>query len=600
MSNKSTQFFLEKDPFFNKNTAFAYFDFNESGVSGKSILSGSAWSAQSLNLEIANPNNFWKYSGVGFLDKDFAKIRNLNSQNVAFLMTYEIESFTGQNNVFISSFGKTNSTYSGVNFGISPFGFPYIEYYDNIIGPITYCHNAKAPKTGIFYCEISPINYSVGCYSSINKSINKSTVQFGDVNNNYSNNYTLGSGINFENSKNLLKAKISDIFIYDLSVFNKSYYEQSFISGSVIDLQDQILTGLISGTTGIIDSEIIELVRCYVRQETTGSFVQLTDESTYFASHIELNDFNNEIYNEFLQGVSNNGISGFTPQTINVNVCQTLTGIRNFEFESGYVLEYTIINKLPIASNYKYITEYVDYIFLNNSIDNSDRLFILGSNLYDDNIGYSNAIFENNTNRLKPTLSNNLQNVSGYYYNGQLQIKEQSYNPIVSSGQIFYNPTRDYFTTGAYIYTNRISSELSTSNILIDSWPNQEYIVTGNISSGSNINNINFSNKLCFLNGQLLASGMDYQLPNKILRNIPSGYNIISTQNIANKNFKIKYVLNDSGRLFNVNSIAKNTSSVWLNGVRYTNNIDYIELEDEFLASSLFYIKNGGNILFEI
>lgn len=600
MSNITTEFFLKKDPYFNSNMVFGYFDFNESGVSGLSTLSGSKWSSQIANLEINNPTNFWQYSGLGFLDgQNFCKIKNLNSNNTAFIFAYEIENFSGQNNIFISSFGKTDSNYSGVNFGISPFGFPYIEYYDKVYGPITFCHNAKAPKTGIFYCEVSPINYAVGCYNSVTKNIDKSILQFSALHTNYSNNYLLGSGMNFENENNILKAKISDIFIYDLSIFNKQYYEESFISGVSIDLIDQVTVGTISGTTGIINSEVFELTECYVQKQNTGVFVPMIDNPTYFASHQEFLDFNAEIYNKFTQLESGN-ITGykFSFQTIDVNVCKSITGVNTYEYESGYVIQYKITNKVVGNINYKYLIDYINYIFLNSNIDTYDKLFILGRSKYNSDLGFSRFVFENGSNRFDTNFINAGQ-LSGYYYNGQLQIKDQEYSTIISGGNIYYYPSKDYFSSGKYIYTNNPSFELSSSYILIDSWPDQVYITTGGIASGSTINTINLNNKLCFLNGQLLTSGIDYQ-NNQILINIPSGYNIISTQNLASKDFKIKTIINSSGRLFNVSSIARQTSSVWLNGIRLMNNNDYIELEEDIYSSNLLYIKNQGNILFQI
>lgn len=601
MSNLSTEFFLKRDPFFNRNTIFGYFDFNESGVSGSSQLSGAKWSSQSLNLKINNTSDFWQYSGLGFLNgQNFCKINNLNSNNVAFILNYEIENFSGQNNIFISSFGKSNQNYSGVNFGISPFGFPYIEYYDKAYGPITFCHNIKAPKTGIFYCEISPINYSIGCYNSVTKNIDKSIIQFSNFNTAYSNNYTLGSGINFEGEKNILKAKISDIFIYDLSIFNKQYYEECFVSGISIELIDQVINGVISGTTGIIDSEIFELTECYIQKQATGVFVPLIQNPTYFASHQEFLDFNIEEYNKFTQlEIGNITGSGFSFQTIDVNICKTLTGINTYEYESGYVIEYKIINKIIGNTDYKYLTNYINYVFLNSDIDSQDKLIILGSSVYNNNLGFNNFVFENDTNRLALN-SLNINNFSGYYYNGQLQIKEQSYNQVVSGGNIYFYPTKDYFTSGKYIYTNNPFFELSSSYNLIDYWPDQVYITTGNISSGSFVNNINFNNRLCFLNGQLMTSGIDYKNANQIMIDIPSGYNVISTQNLNNNPFKIKTILNDSGRLFDVNSIARETSAVWLNGIRLMNKNDYIELEEDIYASNSFYVKNGGNLLFQI
>lgn len=599
MSSQSTEFFLKKDPYFNSNMVYGYFDFNQSGVSGSSIFSGADWTSRSISLKINNPSNFWQYSGLGFLNSEnFCKIQNINSQNIAFLLTYEIENFSGKNNIFISSFGNSNQNYSGVNFGISPFGFPYIEYYDKIYGPITMCHNYKAPKTGIFYCEISPINYAVGVYDPVNKNINKSITQFSNINAEYSNNYILGSGLNFENSKNYLNAKISDIFIYDMSIFNNKFYEDAFISGISVNLTDQITIGTISGTTGIIDSEIVELTECYIQKQTTGIFVPIITSGRYFASFQEFLDFNTEKYNKFTQYGQNTADSGFLFQSINVNVCKTVTGINTYQYESGYVIQYKIINKISSDIDYKYLTDYIDYIFLNSDIDKNDKLFILGASNYNGNIGFSNFIFENGNKRFDTNFTS-ANNLSGYYYNGQLQIKDQSYSTAISGGNIYYYPSKDYFSSGKYIYTNNPAFELSSSYILIDAWPDQKYIITGNVSSGSVISDINLNNKLCFLNGQLLTSGIDYK-NNQMLINIPSGYNIISTNDLANKDFKIKTIINSSGKLFNVNNIARQTSSVWLNGVRLMNNNDYIELGEDIYYSNVLYIKNQGNILFQI
>lgn len=600
MSNKVTEFFLKKNPYFTNDEVIGYFDFTFSGNSGNSLVESADWCQGSTNIEILNVDKFWQYSGLGYFNAESSAIvKNLNSNNFVCIFGYDLKD-TSNNNIFLSSVEKNNNIYSGINFGINGAGWPFIEYYDELLGPVSFCHNEKSSKTGIFYLEIAPTYASVGVYNQKINSISKSYLEYNNIDQIYSNNFKIGSGIDFNDSPVLFDGKISEMIIFDGSVFNKEFIEKSFISGLSIELIDQEITGIISGQTGSINGDIIELNKCFIYTQNSGVYVDIYESGEFFATFQDFLDFNNELYYEFTQQSSVVTGSGFINTGVQSYICETITGINFYEFESGYIFEYKIINKIPNHINFKYLNTNISSIYLINSIDSNDMLFVLGDKKPNELIGNNNYLPEQDSNKIYFNFINLEFDISGLYLNGQLQTYGENYSTNIISGTKTYTPEKDYFSSGNLLYTSYNYNDLENSLISADLWSKQSHIITGNISSGTILSSINTNEKLVFLNGQLLNSGRDYS-GSKILLDIPSGYNVLSFIDISNKDF-IQYKFdNIGGNLFEVPSISKETSMVWLNGIRLEREKDYIEMASNDLDNfNNLFECNGNHLLINI
>jgi hypothetical protein len=600
MPNKITEFFLKKNPYFTNDEVVGYFDFTFSGNSGSNTVQSADWCPSTVNIEIINTNKFWQYSGLGYFSTDSCGvIKNLNSNNFMCIFGYDLNDISN-NNIFLSSAGENNNIYSGINFGINGAGWPYVEYYDELLGPVSLCHNEKASKTGIFYLEIAPTYTAVGIYNQKINRISKSYLEYNNAEQIYSNNFKLGSGIDFDKSPVIFNGKISEIIICDGAVFNKEFIEKSFISGLSIELVDQVTTGIISGQTGIINGDIIELNKCLISTQSSGVYVNTYESGQFFATFQDFLDFNNELYYEFSQQSSFITGSGFVNTGIALYTCETITGMNFYEFESGYIFEYKITNKIPNHVNFKYLNSNINSIYLRNKIDKHDTLFILGDKNPNELIGNNNYILEKDSSNIYFNFINLQFDISGLYLNGQIQTYDKNYSIDVISGIKIYTPEKDYFTSGNLLYTNYNYNDLEASIISADLWSHQSYITTGGIASGTVLPSINTSKKLVFLNGQLLNSGVEYS-GSKILFNIPSGYNVMSFIDISNKDYVQYKFTNTSGNLFEAPNISKQTSMVWLNGIRLQKEEDYIEMASNDLESfNNLFISNGNHLLISI
>jgi hypothetical protein len=182
----------------------------------------------------------------------------------------------------------------------------------------------------------------------------------------------------------------------------------------------------------------------------------------------------------------------------------------------------------------------------------------------------------------------NISKISGLYFNGQYHRYSTGYQSSFNGINYNISADNDFVILNDYIFSNNktyLPPEFSNdqySHLLADLWAGSgiNNVSQTGIASGQLVNGLNFSNSLVFLNGQLLTSGIDYQLPSKIMISANSGYNIISVVylDLFNKNSIIN--INNSNTRFiplNENFIEKSLM-VWINGVRAINGTDYTEI----------------------
>lgn len=602
MPNLTTKFYLERNETFESGDAVAYFDITGVQNSYSTINSVDWANLYDIKLNVNKTGNFWQESGAGFLDgNNFIQISGLDnpfiSNRLSFLFAYQLESIKNDT-VFLSSLDNKNGDWSGVNFGVNKYGFPYIEYYSRLYGPISFCSNLKANNTGILLCEIGLDFYSVGFYIPINKYFYKNTIKYDidDVVKNY--NFNIGSGNYIDGKFSTFSGKLDEIFICSPRNLDEALFELSFLTGVSYSLVDQVYSGVISGQTGVLNGDIIELQNCYFAPEQEIFYQQLSGsgEYLYFASSGDFIDFNGEIYTQYVQQQTQaNIVSGIFLGTGIAQVCESISAYNFFQYDSGYKIEYKITNKLANLLSYKYITYYINNLIFKDYVSEADYVFYLGSAGGDEDFINLKEFFKQENNSLY--LYEQFQSFSGLYRNGQLQTISNLLDLTIASGEKFYYPQRDYFISGFNVFLNE--SPLF-NNFIIDLWPPANYIETGYIASGTNLNIDNLNNKLLFLNGQLLLPNLDYNSSGKITFNVPSGYNVISTQYVnPNKFITGAIPFESTGFSFKINDVSYNTSSVWLNGLRLSINDDYSEniIDDKKID---IFLKQDGKIVYRM
>ena len=587
--------------FFNKNDSLSvdqvvgYFDFAGSGVSGLINIPSENWTNSNVGLQLLSSGGFWNYSGfANFNKQNYAKLTYVSGNSLSFIFTYKLKNDTSDN-VFIA-----NSDYiSGVNFGINYAGYPYLEYYHKLYGPVIICHTSRANTTGVVNFSIDESNLvSVGLFDAESSSFQKILNSFDTADVKKSNEYYIGGSPNLETGR-FLSADISEIFIYNPNYINSNIFENEFLSVMTYSIASSTVTGIISGQTGVLNGDIIKINQCSAQISGVLTGVVLaTGSGEYFATHDSFLDFNNEVFNNFVQKIYTGYFSGYSTGEFSFLVCSdTITGKNTLEFESGYLIQYSITNTSASLTKPEYIYDYHNQISLLFNLDKSDILSIYGYSGLSSEINFFNIYYINADNSYGYD-SEIGENFSGLYYNGQLQTRSSEYLEIIQSGNIAYEPSRDYLISGNKIFSNSKYGKIEENNSLIDFWPNSAIVITGKLNSGEQIFGINFSNSLVYFNGQLLNSGIDYSGQNTILRNIDSGYNILTLQ----ENYlglQNNTVVNSSGSVFSVPfNFNKKMSLVWLNGQRLHIDRDYVEFKKG--SKTDIITQNTGVIIYNL
>lgn len=592
MPAESMKYFFDSSDTLSTGQIIAHFDFSNTGINNLINIPSESWTNNGNSLELLSSGDFWSISGfANFNKQNYAKLNLNNESSLSLIFAYELSG--DGDNIFVA-----NSDYiSGINFGINSAKYPYLEYYHKIYGPVTVCYNYQVNDIGIVNFSINDANnILIGVFDLENNSF-VNIVEHIDVN--YvqkSNLYYIGGSPSI-NTGRFLSAKIPEIFIYNPDYASSDLSQNQFISGIVCSIIKNTVTGIVSGQTGVLYGDVIEVRECSILVSGTLTDIVLsTGSGEYFATHSSFLDFNDEIFNEFTQEIMTGYFSGYSTGEISYLSCpNTITGRNIFEYESGYILEYSLINNSILLSRPQYLYNYHNKISLPFPIDSNDILTVYAYSGYDPKINFLNIYYNNSDNSYG--YDNALgENFSGLYYNGQLQERSSGYLEIINNGSIKYEPLKDYFISGNRILSNENYGRIEDNSLVIDFWPYSNSIITGNINSGQLILSVNFNNSLVYLNGQLLNSGIDYSGVNKILRNIDSGYNIITTQpNILN--FDQKIITGVSGYEFILPfNFNKNMSLVWLNGQRLTVNKDYFEFK--MVKNSSILTENSGVIIY--
>lgn len=609
MPSNSIEYFYQKNNV-NPNFIFGYFDFASSGYSGNNELTG----LQEYNfskLQIFDQNgDAWKYSGYLNLDSNtYLKYDGLSVSPYAIALSFSRES--EKDCVLVSTFGEGNGLYSGFNVGINPYGFPYIEYVDNVYGKVCMLNeNVRFYKTGLLFLEIDDNSCSIGSFTDIkNFSIEK--CKFSQ--NGYIKSNDLYFGGNPELNLNF-SGKFFELIIQSKSFL--SYDPNMVLSGFLFDIEKIKTTGFISGQTGVLYGDIISVSGCefFIADTRTDSISVdvYTGIVEYFSSEQEFRDFNDDLFYNFstsyLTGVINSGLEQSLP-SISFSCFPETNYNQLYQYDSGYVLTYSIINSFAIPKFEEFFIRYstgIAYNFFNTG----DSVFNI---IIFDEKNKNNILNFNQSSQNFINIEN--QNIFGFYdsdlltgnfdlfYNGQMQRRSTDYSQVLISGLINYVPTFDFFKSGLKLFNNNIYN-INFNNIVgTEGFGAEYYTLNQAYNAGSTVGSINFNNSLIFFNGQLLTSGIDY-INNTILFNIDGNVNTLTKiplNGILYKN--VIFTGNSSiggilGNTLNIktNKYLKDSSMVWLNGLRMKLNEDYVEIDDSIFSNQ--FIETNGYLIY--
>lgn len=594
MSYNSLKYFLEKS-YSDTQGIIGYFDFTDNQISGSSIISGNSFNNEDyLSLLISNPSVFWSKSGTSRFNGDTYYSVSGNLLNNFFSMIVFNAMDSGRENTLFSSYGNNDNNYSGFTFGISKYGYPYIKYYDNLLGHTYFSHSEpiNSNRLGIYYFGLNSANkFFIGTYSFEDDSVLEESCSW-NIDYNISNNIYIGGGSGIDSNK-YFSGHLDELLIYENNTF-ESIDKNILVSGIVYDIVDTVTTGIISGQTGILYGDIISIKECSVLiSGQTGILFQqaYTGIEYYVPSYDEFFDFNNESFsNYYYSGFSGQGFKSSVYQTTGETICSnSITGYTFYEYDSGYKIEYEIKNKSIILRRPEYLYYIYNGIKFNFSLLSGDSIYILYQN--------PNLVINNKTNykltnynyEIDTFVDANAQYISGLYFNGQYQRNSTGYTYFLLSGYKYFMPSNDFIINNNFIFSNEkrflppefVDNSLN-SYLISDLWldSGENYFLTTGISSGNALLGANFINSIVFLNGQLLISGEGFEIPNKILFNISSGDNLISVHKINGpfEKYSFKNNIDNQNIIYLNDNFVENSAAIWLNGIRQINGLDYVEI----------------------
>jgi hypothetical protein len=168
-----------------------------------------------------------------------------------------------------------------------------------------------------------------------------------------------------------------------------------------------------------------------------------------------------------------------------------------------------------------------------------------------------------------------------------ISIKTIGYDSYIIPNIDYYPSRNTVFVDESIVATDALFYDYITGDSKI--------LYTTGISSGSPLVGENFINKFVFINGQKLVSGATYTGTNTINLNLPSGDNFIFIKSVPNFNY---YSGNNSTVRLLKQNLNKNSSQVYLNGIKQKIGNNYIENSDFDLFSGDFFENQNKYIIY--
>lgn len=499
-----------------------------------------SWTTNGVNGTVNSSGNFYSTSGSGaFNGTNYIHINsgfNLDSWTVFF--TYQ-KLLSGRDEILLSTItGNSLSSQSGFQIAINQANKLYIEYGNNISGPQIFTFSEILGDKNMISVSRSDSTIFFNYFDCNSK---QSTVQLNDIFQNYfidSTQFYIGGRPNssyWSPSNNfsgymdnfvLVSGNLDQNYVQILYSGFYSQYSNDIPTTGIACENVSYLTGVSTGVSGLIGNQVVAI----------GS---LTD-----------NCGNTQI----LYGYS--GVSGFISGTSFITItgtnCVINSGVsgQGLQIFSGYLNSFGL-DQISLAWTIQ-SGDWTDSYVLTGLYSDITRNKIanwsaLNGLFFLDDVYSSGAV--------------------GLYLNGQLEL--QSGITSVPNGY-----TTSYILSGDYFL-----SGLGASNVYSTGYYEEDDLILYDVVN-QNINsvlftgfnsglfpNVDFSNKLVYLNGQKLRSGIsgDYITPNTLFLNVDSGNNVLSLYNLTGFS---QYTGANSGVLSFPNKFLRRTSQTFFNGVR--------------------------------
>ena len=247
--------------------------------------------------------------------------------------------------------------------------------------------------------------------------------------------------------------------------------------------------------------------------------------------------------------------------------------------------------KKTIKSSYKDIDEIFNTIIKSSFIP----YFIDGNFLYDGSVVtiFDITIGDNFINNNFIESGDSLPSGTLLFLNGQT-ILDSGFSIRTIGYDSYIIPNIDYYQSKNTVFVDE--SIIGTDALFYDYITGDSKILyrTG-ISSGSQLVGENFINKFVFINGQKLISGATYTGTNTINLNFPSGDNFIFIKSVPSFNY---YSGNNSTVRLLKQNLNKNSSQVYLNGIKQKIGNNYIENSDFDLFSGDFFENQNNYVIY--
>jgi hypothetical protein len=611
--------------------AFTFFSGRSNVVFREDWATGSASGFLNTGINVYVTGSFFQYTGTGFFNGSAVmKLSNpYTFENDTILLSYE-KLRTGDEILLSSATGNSFSTYSGFCVGVSHSNKLYFKYWNSVEGPFTFTAPNVLANKNLVLLNRNEDSFTIG-------TLNNNSLKF------ELNNFNIKNNVFVQSSELFLGGMYNNVpWANDRSLNFSGYVDEFYIFKDIpLFYQDYLISGIIY--TGVQTQGYNESY-CYITGFLTGSgfstsgvtgFVTTpyTITGTGITGYININTgyysysgvtgYTN-VSRGFYSYCSNTvQISGAVPVSGRITISgQSLQGLTGLIITTGY--NQTLLTGNITGINQVYTTGQIcstffvstgDPLFFKNNNylkslsfsevsvlsplnKQSDIIEVYHDSYLDKTLYYNRDLLFNfaddnfiNNNFIES--GDNLPSGTLFFLNGQT-ILDSGFSIQTIGYDSYIIPNIDYYQSGNTVFVDEAIVE--TDAIFYDYITGDSKILyrTG-ISSGSQLVGENFINKFVFINGQKLVSGATYTGTNTINLNFPSGDNFILIKSVPNFNY---YSGNNSTVRLIKQNLNKDSSQVYLNGIKQKLGNNYIENSDFDLFSGDFFENQNNYIIY--
>ena len=629
-----------------QNSLIVAYDFTNNPNTSTGYILPTSWSS-GCYTGIANGSltNFSQKSGSGFFNSSNSVdiSGKIPEDNFSFLFCYE-KIRSGSEILLSSATGLNFNQRSGVTLGINDLNKLYLEYWDPVYGIFSMTSSKNIASKNIVYFNKSFSSFNIGIFDAISSKLEIDSTQI--VNNSYShsdkfrignrfnsNNWSSGVGLSgyFDDFYCLSGLLPQDYYGVLCSGFYSSYSPKTFsgigtecktesvLSGSDVNLGTGV-TGyktVITYSTGYVPTGCFQSGYSYfVGTGITGyenKFVRNVLDNCGVSNPLyALSPLTGNIYSSGVTGVCTGLAQVITQSYTNIELSGAISGEVFVPVDKTTCSSYTGYYPASIIVDSGFIFSLgFDNIYSLESVKNinsNEAYFYTSGNIYN-NINlkpaYDSIVFDYKVPQSDIGSGQNM-----FFNNGQLLL-ESGWSSYQNGYSTLYNITGDIFLDNNIIRSNgynEIDDDLVYDHhIKLTGYPGGPivfpYVPIINVLSTGWASGAAYTGfpapsfgiirpDVYFLNGVKLLSGQDYK--NTSLFGLRFEFDIpassVLTKVIHDFISRGSIYITGSNNLIKLNSgkFLKNTSQVYVNGMRQSPNYGYLEKSSFDLLSGDF------------